>query len=492
MKSTDRLNKLLIVTGQLPVELTQRGDQVDAAIHYDDLTVAVSAFLRSITTWDQPVFSSIAWAGTAPCDPIVWDSVKDRLPPAGHLWNPVFLPVRHRSTISHGFANTVIWPLFHYFPSYVEFAPTAYENYVGMNSQFADSICDMVGPGATVWIHDYQLLPLAAQLRERIPDLSIGLFLHISFPSFQIFRHLPGTWQEEILKGMLGADLIGFQTNEYAALFRNCVRLTFGAGGNGETIEFENRLVKTGSFPVGIDFSRFDKAPEEVARTSETVAGFRSTFKDKQIVFSVDALDYTKGIRHRISAFEYFLRDNPGYLGKVILILVIIPSREDLSRYAERKKLIDEAVTEMNGRFGTLEWQPLFYMFKSLDLEELLTLYRLCDVALLTPLRDAMNLYAKQFVASRHAENGVLILSELDGAADQLAEALAVNPNDVPNIAHAILTALEMPAAEQRTRMQAMRQTVRIHDIAAWGRAFLLALEGTRSGRKISQGRLFE
>ncbi|HVS97505.1 MAG TPA: bifunctional alpha,alpha-trehalose-phosphate synthase (UDP-forming)/trehalose-phosphatase, partial [Puia sp.] len=485
-----RTNRLLIVTGQLPLEFVEHHGRMDVTPAYGQIASSISSYLQNRA--NPALFRDIGWIGIAICKPLIWESLRERLPATGHDWLPVFLPVKHQQTLRQGFANTVLWPLFHYFPSYVEFTSQAYDHYLDMNRQFATGVERFLRPGDTVWIHDYQLLPLAGMLRERFPELTIGVFLHISFPSFEIFRHLPGTWQEQILKGMLGADLVGFQTQEYAALFRNCVRSVLGAGSDGETIEYGNRLVRTSAFPLGIDYSRFDRPADDDPQLQHLTADFRQSFKEKKVIFSIDALDYTKGVLNRVEAFEHFLRENPEYLNSVVLVLVIVPSREHLSRYAERKRLIDEAVSHLNGKFGSLHWQPVFYMYRELRFDELLTLYRLCDVALLTPLRDAMNLYAKEFTASRSDEKGVLILSELDGAAEQLKEALIVNPNDIPTVGDAIRTAMQMPAEEQKRRMHLMRRSVGEQDVSNWGKDFLGALETIRSRQEEFHARYFD
>jgi len=488
---TTRPGRLIIVTGLLPLEFEQHNERMTVKPTTGDIESAISAFLRQRDPDDRPVFSDIGWAGAALCKPEDWASQSEPLTGNNCACYPIFLPAKYQQILLKGFANSVLWPLFHYFPSLVEFSSAAYEDYFHMNRLFAERLQKYLRPGDTVWIQDHQLLLLAALLRQGLTELRIGLFLHISYPSFEIFRHLPGDWQEHILHGMLGADLIGFQSNEYAALFRKCVRHTFNSAGDGETLEYNNRLVRTGSFPVGIEHGRFDNI--DLSQPDRQItSGFAQNFKGKKVIFSIDALDYTKGILHRIRACEYFIQQYPEYLGKVVFVLVVTPSREYLSRYAEHKKLIDQTVSHVNGKFGSLDWQPLFYMYKSLDFEELLSLYRLSDVALLTPLRDAMNLYAKEFVASRKDEKGVLILSELDGAADQLTGALLVNPNDIPSVANTIRSGLEMPEEEQRRHMQVMRKSVSRHDISRWGKDFLLALEDACARQEQFQVRQFD
>lgn len=473
------------------MEFPEQTNRISAATADGGIAAAISAFLGVGIAAGDKEFSGAGWAGVAPCKPDKWELLKDQLPENGYDWYPIFLPARHHQTLSRGFVNSVLWPLFHYFPSYVEIPAGAYEDYFDMNRQFADSLERYLRPGDTVWIHDHQLLHLAGLLRQRIPELTIGTYLHIPFPSFEIFRHLPGDWQESLLRGMLGADLIGFQTAEYAAHFRNCVRLTVETAGDGETIEVGNRLVRTGVFPVGIEYSSFN-APAETAAMQAKFTELRQRFDGKKIVFSIDTLDYTKGILHRINACAKFLQEYGDHHDHVVFIFVIIPSRENHTRYAERKKLLDESVSQVNGKFGNLRWQPLLYLYRNLSFEELLPLYRLCDVALLTPLRDAMNLYAKEFAASRIDEAGVLILSELDGAAEQLGGALAVNPYDIAKVAQAIKTGLDMSPEEQRHRMREIRESVSRHDISRWGKEYLLALQSARSRRQEFRARFFD
>jgi trehalose 6-phosphate synthase/phosphatase len=488
---SNHANRLIIVTGQLPLEFGEQNGGVTATPAYGEIASAILAFLRRKNAAAQPAFSEIGWAGIAMCKPMDWESLRSRPQADGFSWYPVFLPAKHHKTLRQGFADTVLWPLFHYFPSYAEFSFPAYEDYLDMNRQFADSLERYLRPGDTIWIHDYHLLPLAGLLRHRFPELTIGLFLHISYPSYEIFRHLPGDWQEHILKGMLGADLIGFQTREYATLFRNCTRLVLNTADDGETVEFDNRLIATGAFPVGIEYSLFNSV-EDNPSARQIAADFAQRFKDKKIIFTIDSLDYTKGILHRIRACEHFLLRYPEYLNRVVFVIVIVPMGEQLRRNAERKKMIDESVSFVNGKFGSLHWQPLVYMYKALESSELLTLYRSCDVALLTPLRDAMNLYAKEFVASRNDEQGVLILSEFDGAVEQLTGALLVNPNDVLNITQTIKTGLDMPREEQQRRMEVMRESVSTHDVSRWGEDFLLVLENTRARRQQFRVRYFD
>lgn len=484
-------NRLIIITGELPLEFSEQDGAMVATPSYGEIASAIRAFLHRRNPAGPPAFTEIGWVGMAMCKPTEWESLQPALPSNGFSWYPLFMPEKYHKTLTHGFANTVLWPLFHYFPSYVEFSFPAYEDYLDMNRHFADSLERYLRPGDTVWIHDYQLLPLAGLLRPRFPDLTIGLFLHISYPSYEIFRHLPGDWQEHLLKGMLGADLIGFQTSEYAALFRNCVRLTLNTAGNGETIEFDNRLITTGAFPVGIEYSLFNGGGDKPS-IRQVSADLAQRFKDQKIVFTIDSLDYTKGILHRIRACQHFLQQYPAFRNRVVFVFVILPAGEHLRRNAERKKMIDESITFVNGKFGGLDWQPIVYMFKQLEFEELLTLYRSCDIALLTPLRDAMNLYAKEFAASRNDERGVLVLSEFDGAADQLTGALFVNPNDIPNVAGTIKAGLDMPEEEQQRRMQVMRAAVGSHDVSRWGEEFLLALENIRPRRQQFKVRFFD
>lgn len=382
---------------------------------------------------------------------------------------PVLIPDSINEKFYSGFSNDLIWPLFHYFPSLAVFDNSYYENYLKANLLFLEELRKLIKPGDFIWIHDYQLFPLSAMIREIFPEASIAFFLHIPFPSFEIFRILPRLWRNEILKGMLGADLIGFHTNDYTQHFIKSVRRCLGCETSLNTIHYDSRILKADTFPIGIDYSRFSEnifTPE----TGKQLIKLRRQIKKHILIFSVDRLDYTKGFLHRLNAFDLFLKQHKTYRGKVIFNMVIVPSRDTIARYIEMKKEIEATVGRINGQYSTLDWRPIIYQYKSLNFNELVSLYNTSDIALITPLRDGMNLVSKEFVASQNDNPGVLILSEMAGAAAELGEAILVNPTDAQEVAGAIYQAIKMPVKEKEEKIRRMQARISEYDVFAWAR----------------------
>jgi trehalose 6-phosphate synthase/phosphatase len=326
-------------------------------------------------------------------------------------------------------------------------------------------------PGDVVWVHDYQLMILPQMIRKANNEATIGFFLHIPFPSYEIFRLIPKEWKTIILQGLLGADLVGFHTYDYAQYFINSAKMILGVENHYNTLTYQNRLIRADLFPIGIDFNKFRTASEdkEVIAYKDQLC---ENFKDKKIIFSVDRLDYTKGLTFRLSGFENFLERYSQWREKVVFILNIIPSRANIPAYNERKRNIEEMVSTINGKYSTIQWQPIIYRYNHLPFNELCGLYVAADIALITPLRDGMNLVAKEYVASCK-EGGVLILSELAGAASELNEAFHVNPTDAEEMADSIASALNMPLEEQKQRMKAMQKRLSDYDIVQWVNDFL-------------------
>jgi trehalose 6-phosphate synthase/phosphatase len=392
---------------------------------------------------------------------------------------PVFLSDEEAHDFYHGFCNKTLWPLFHYFPSYATYEASQWEAYERVNARFAEEIAGLLREGDRVWVQDYQLMLLPALLRALRPGLSIGFFLHIPFPSFEVFRLLPSRWREALLKGVLGADLIGFHTHDYTQYFLRSVYRTLGHDHHLGRIRFEDRMPRADTFPIGIDAARFLQAASD-AEVGRLAAEIRHDLgPETRIVFSVDRLDYSKGILQRLLGFEEFLDRNAGLRGRVVFLLSVVPSREEVPQYRRMKKDLDEVVGRINGRHGNTGWMPILYQYRSLPFEELVACYRAADVALITPLRDGMNLVAKEFVACRAGDDGVLILSETAGAARDLGEAILVNPNHKEEIAEALREALSMEPAEQERRMRPMRERMGRYDAAWWARSFLDGLEAS-------------
>jgi len=375
-----------------------------------------------------------------------------------------------------GFCNATLWPLFHYFPSYALFQEDHYRHYQEAHAQFRKTLAGLVRPGDQVWVHDYQLMLLPGQLRADHPYLSVGFFLHIPFPSYEVFKLMPRTWRQDLLEGMLGANLIGFHTTDYARHFCACVEEVLAFPMLADRVALPERSVQVGEFPISVDFQKFDEAGQQ-PDIQTLRQEYQRLLGHKKIIFSVDRLDYTKGIKERLLGYERFLTQEPHWHNQVTFVMTVVPSRDQIGQYQELKREIEETVGRINGRYGTIGWRPIVYSYASLSFDELLALYTACDVALITPIRDGMNLVAKEFVASRQDERGVLILSEMAGAVQELPQALVINPPDTQEVAAAIGQALAMPGGEQQTRLQTMREHLRQHDVFRWTDNFLRALQ---------------
>ncbi|HVK97067.1 MAG TPA: bifunctional alpha,alpha-trehalose-phosphate synthase (UDP-forming)/trehalose-phosphatase, partial [Flavisolibacter sp.] len=426
------------------------------------------------------------WVGVPNCPPVIWAEAASQIPDSTFEFLPILLYKEQYKKYYNGFSNSVLWPLFHYFPSFAEYDPEFFEHYMLANEHFAEVMIRQLRPGDTVWIHDYHLLPLANMLRDAIPELTIGFFLHIPFPSFEIFRLLPRKWQAAILKGMLGADLIGFHTIDYAAHFLQTIQMVLGIDSDRHVIRHNNRLIKVDVFPISIDYDLFNNTYDK-----QEVCSLRQMLKEKlgpqKIIFSVDRLDYTKGVHNRLKAYELFLKTNPEYIGKVIFIMVIVPSRDNIQKYVERKRMIEELVSKINSQLGSIHWQPVNYRYNFLAFDEMVALYTACDLVLITPLRDGMNLVAKEFVASRKDKKGVLVISEMAGAARELTDALIINPNDVSEIADKINEGLEMRPGEQTYRLEQMQTRIKNYNVEVWAEDYLTELENIKKRQKTFQ-----
>lgn len=387
---------------------------------------------------------------------------------------PVFLTEQDIEDYYEGFSNKTIWPLFHYFKLYAEYNPQYWQAYQRVNRQFADEIIKVGRPDDIFWVHDYQLMLVPEMLRKEFPDATIGFFLHIPFPSYELYRSLP--WRHEILCGLLGADLIGFHTYDYARHFLSAVKRLRGHNHTLGRISLYDRMAEVDSFPMGIDYEKFNKAIHN-PETLEEVISFRNNYGDVKLLLSIDRLDYSKGILQRLEAFDKFLEDYPDYIGKVSLITVLVPSRANVDQYKLLKEQIDEAVGRINGKYNTLEWTAIHYFYRSLPFETLAALYYTSEIALITPFRDGMNLIAKEFVATKTDKKGMLILSEMAGAAEALTEAIHINPNDIDSIKEAIYEALNMPEEEKIRRMSEMQEKIARYDVKQWASLFIKRLK---------------
>ncbi len=397
--------------------------------------------------------------------------VRERLLKDYKSW-PVFLPEKIMDRFYSGFCNRTVWPLFHYFPMMTTYEQHHWECYNDVNNFFASSLSEILKPDDIIWIHDYQLMLLPAMLREFFSDAAIGYFHHIPFPSYEIFRLLPGAWREKIMRGLLGADLTGFHTVDYTHHFLRCAsRITNLENSFGKML-YHNRIMKADTFPIGIEFDKFNDA----ARRDDVQAEIdllRPSFAGKKIILSIDRLDYTKGIANRLKGFRAFLEKHHELHEKIIMISIVVPSRVKVPQYQALKKQVDELVGEINGKFGSVDWTPLVYRYKSISFAHLAALYILSDIAMVTPLRDGMNLVAKEYLACKKSESGVLILSEMAGAANELTDAVIMNPNNTESYVDAIETALGMDYQERKIRLDNMRARICQYSVIKWAEDFI-------------------
>jgi trehalose 6-phosphate synthase/phosphatase len=390
---------------------------------------------------------------------------------------PVHLSSDQIDGCYHGFANRVLWPLFHYSVDRVPVDAGGWDAYRDVNETFADVVAERYRAGDTIWIHDYQLMLLPALLRERLPRARIGFFLHVPFPSSEVFRILP--WRHELLKGVLGADLVGVHTFAYLRHLMTSLLHIGGVEADIDRVRVGNREVRLGVFPMGVDAASFCAlAAEPDVRTR--VDAIRRDAGGRRIVVGVDRLDYTKGIERRLAALAHLFQRDPALRDGMRYIQVAVPSRGEVDTYQALRRHVEESVSRLNGSYGTLQSVPIHYLCQSVSMRELVALYCAADVMLVTPLRDGMNLVAKEFAASRGDDDGVLVLSEFAGAAAELHGAVTVNPYDIGAIADSIQRALSMSAEERRARMRSLRRRVLEHDVHAWADAFLRQLSTLR------------
>lgn len=467
--------RLLIVSNRLPIVTVEEQGQLQFRESAGGLVSGISAYLDSLrgSSFTPPESLWIGWPGVTVEDPARRTQVTETL--RAFRAHPVFLSARAMDQFYHGFCNKTIWPLFHYFPSYTVCEESLYAHYRCVNRIFCEAVLQVARPDDVIWIHDYHLMLLPQLVREKLPAARIGFFLHIPFPSFEIFRLLPETWRREILEGLLGADLIGFHTHDYTQHFLHSVLRVLGHEHQTGRILLPNHLAKVETFPMGVDFDKFHAAAGRQCDAGGEPA--EPMPPDQKLVLSVDRLDYTKGILKRLQGYDLFLTQNPQWQKKVALVLLVVPSRIGVDQYQEIKRQIDEQVGQINGKFGSVGWTPVLYQYRYLPFEPLVSLYARSHAALVTPLRDGMNLVAKEYLASRTDKTGVLIVSEMTGAAKELAEAVIINPNNTTEIAAALKTALEMPEPEQIRRNEIMQERLRRYNVIRWAEDFLGRLQ---------------
>ena len=466
---------MVIVSTRLPVTVAREAEKLSFRPSVGGLVTGLNGYLRSLQDSVSEVTGYIwaGWPGTAVSDQEK-ALVRRRLLRKFNCY-PVFVPAKSMDEFYLGFCNSTIWPLFHYFPSNTVYNADFWTQYGRVNEMFRDAVLEVAEPEDIIWVQDFHLMLLPGLLRKELPSAKIGFFLHIPFPGYELFRLLPNDWRRSILNGLLGADVVGFHTHDYTQYFLRCVARILGLDNDMGRIILGERMVRADTFPMGIDFGRFHEAASQPA-TRRRGKALRRRLSTSKVVLSIDRLDYTKGTLHRLRAYELFLEENPDWRGQVVLVLVVVPSRAGVEDYQRTKQQIDELVGKINGVFGSVQWTPIVYQYTALPFSQMVDLYGASDVALVTPLRDGMNLIAKEYLASRADKTGVLIISEMAGAAKELGEAVVVNPNDIEGIAGALKLALTMPEEEQVMRNEIMQNRLRRYDVVKWAADFIKAL----------------
>ncbi|MEM7199594.1 MAG: bifunctional alpha,alpha-trehalose-phosphate synthase (UDP-forming)/trehalose-phosphatase [Planctomycetota bacterium] len=456
-----------MVSNRLPTSLRQTGDRL--------IPFPSSGGLASALTGIQ-ADEGFTWVGWPGCEVPAGqqESVRSQLAEQG--LQPVFLSERQERLYYRGLCNEVLWPLFHYCTDRIHFSEDDWATYVDVNRRFAEEVLARVTPGARVWVHDFHLMLVPAMLREAQPDLEIGFFLHIPFPSSEIYRLLPQ--RTELLEGLLGADYIGFHTNNYVRHFRSSCLRVMALESEPNSISFAGRTIRIGSHPIGVDVTGFAQALRS-PRASAYYQELTERYGDRKLLLGVERLDYTKGIPLKLQAFERFLARDPQRAKAVTLLQVLVPSRLNHPEYRELKSEIEETIGRLNGEYGGPGVTPVEYLHRTVPPAQLAALYRFADAALVTPVRDGMNLVAQEFAlcqgleADLPANKGILVLSEFAGAAHYLSRSLLVNPWDTERTADAIETALSLTAKEREDRMESMTKQVIELDCTGWARGFL-------------------
>lgn len=467
------MSKTIIVSNRLPVSIEKDGDR----LNYKSSAGGLATGLGSIYKSGDNIW--LGWPG------IFLDTKEEEERATTELakesMRPVFLTEKDIHLYYEGFSNSTIWPQFHYFSQHTEYDNTYWDSYVEVNQKFCDAIMKYAKDGDIIWVHDYQLLLLPQMLRDKLPNASIGYFHHIPFPSYEIFRMIP--WRKQLLEGVLGADMLGYHTYDDMRHFLSAVSRVIGPDHEMGHLKHNDRIITVDALPMGIDYEKFEKAAIS-KETQKEIKNFYGSMHSQQLMLSIDRLDYSKGIPERLEALSILLDRHPELHGKVSLILLVVPSRDSVETYATLKDQIELLVGRINGKYSSMNWTPVHYFYRALPFNKLSALYSMSDVALVTPLRDGMNLVCKEYIASKLDKTGVLILSEMAGSAKELSEAIIVNPNDQEEMVNAMYSALTMPEEEQVRRNIDMQEKLKRYNIHRWVEVFMDGLKETKNKQK--------
>ena len=474
------MGKTIIISNRLPVKIEQENNELVYKASEGGLATGLnSVFKQGNNLW-------VGWPGLA-IEKSQEQEVHSNL--IKQHMKPVFLSSEEIEDFYEGFSNETLWPNFHYFNQYTVYKEELWLAYQRVNQKFAEILSEELEDDDTVWIHDYQLLLLPQLIRAISPNATIGFFLHIPFPSYESFRLLP--WRRELLNGMLGADFLGFHTYDDMRHFLSSVNRLAGLGNSNGTIKVKNRLIKADALPMGIDYEKYAASAQDPETLAREVR-YRKSIGTVKLILSIDRLDYSKGIPQRLRAFELFLSKYPYFKERVSLFMVVVPSRDSVSKYKQLKEEIDLLVGRINGQFSKLNWTPIHYFYRSFPLPALSAFYSISDVALVSPMRDGMNLVCKEYVASRLDKKGVLILSEMAGASKELSDAIIVNPNDIHQLVEAMHKALTMPEELQIESMTSMQKSLKRYNIHAWVKLFMDELANVKKEQSHLKTRLID
>ncbi|KAF2023504.1 glycosyl transferase [Setomelanomma holmii] len=462
--------RLLLVSNRLPITI-KRSDEgkYEMSMSSGGLVSGLSGLSKTTT------FQWYGWPGLE----VPEDEVKQLEGQLRKEYNavPIMLDDELADRHYNGFSNAIMWPLFHYHPGEITFDESAWEGYTEANRLFAKAVAKDVQDNDMVWVHDYHLMLMPAMLREELGDtkknVKIGFFLHTPFPSSEIYRILPV--RNEILLGVLHCDLIGFHTYDYARHFLSSCSRILGLATTPNGVEFQGKVVTVGAFPIGIDPEKFDEGLQK-PKVQERIAALEKKFQGVKLIVGVDRLDYIKGVPQKLHALEVFLTEHPEWIGKVVLVQVAVPSRQDVEEYQNLRAVVNELVGRINGKFGTIEFMPIHFMHKSVSFDELIALYSVSDVCLVSSTRDGMNLVSYEYIATQEKRHGVMILSEFTGAAQSLNGSLIVNPWNTEELADAIHDAVTMGDEQRTMNYQKLSKYVRKYTSAWWGESFVTEL----------------
>lgn len=468
-ESKETEQRLIVISNRLPITI-KKEETFSFSMSSGGLVSALSGLKKEMS------FSWIGWPGKD------FDE-KDRITISKTLkedynCKPVFLSEDLADAHYNGFSNSILWPLFHYHPGEISFNDESWSAYKEANQKFADVVFEELQDGDMVWVHDYHLMMLPQMLRKLMggsfPNVKIGWFLHTPFPSSEIYRVLPV--RSEVLLGVLDSDLIGFHTYDYARHFLSSCSLVLSLETFPNSISYLGRKVKVGTFPIGIDPEKFVEELESKT-VIERVNRLKEKFKGFQVIVGVDRLDYIKGVPQKLAGYEYFFEKYPEFIGKVVLVQVAVPTRSDVAEYQYLTSRVNEQVGRINGRFGTVEYVPIHFMYQSVNFQELVALYAISDVCLVSSTRDGMNLVSYEYISTQQQKHGTLILSEFAGAAQSLNGSLIINPWDTEDVADTIHTALTLTPEARKENFQKLFRYVNKYTAAYWGMNFVRELE---------------